>query len=54
MTKWPQHEMFSNPRGKILAMDSAGYVDERNDVSDVLVCGSHGALRDTTCNVGET
>jgi len=35
--------MFSSPRGKILAMDSAGYVDERNDVSDVLVCGSHGA-----------
>lgn len=24
-------------------MDSAGYVDERNDVSDVLICGSHGA-----------
>ena len=43
MTKWPQHEMYSSPRGKILAMDSAGYVDERNDVSDVLVCGSHGA-----------
>ena len=43
MTKWPQHEIFSSPRGKILAMDSAGYVDERNDVSDVLICGSHGA-----------
>ena len=24
-------------------MDSAGYVDDRNDVSDVLICGSHGA-----------
>jgi uncharacterized protein YunC (DUF1805 family) len=24
-------------------MDSVGYVDERNDVTDVLVCGSHGA-----------
>ena len=43
MTTWPQHEMFSSSRGKILAMDSAGYVDGRNDVTDVLVCGSHGA-----------
>jgi hypothetical protein len=43
MTQWPQYEMVSSPRGKILAMDSAGYVDERNDVSDVLICGSHGA-----------
>lgn len=43
MTEWPQHEIFSNSRGRILAMDSAGYVDERNDVSDVLICGSHGA-----------
>ena len=43
MTQWPQYEMVSNPRGRILAMDSAGYVDERNDVSDVLICGSHGA-----------
>ena len=43
MTQWPQYEMISSPRGKILAMDSAGYVDERNDVSDVLICGSHGA-----------
>lgn len=24
-------------------MDSAGYVDGRNDVGDVLICGSHGA-----------
>mgnify|MGYP001158219126 FL=1 len=43
MAEWPQHEIFSNSRGRILAMDSAGYVDERNDVSDVLICGSHGA-----------
>lgn len=43
MTQWPQHEMASSPRGRILAMDSAGYVDERNDVTDVLICGSHGA-----------
>ena len=43
MTQWPQHEMVSSARGRILAMDSAGYVDERNDVSDVLICGSHGA-----------
>ena len=43
MTTWPQYEMFSSSRGKILAMDSAGYVDGRNDVSDVLICGSHGA-----------
>jgi hypothetical protein len=34
MTQWPQYEMVSSPRGKILAMDSAGYADERNDVSD--------------------
>ncbi len=43
MTQWPQHEIVSSPRGRILAMDSVGYVDERNDVSDVLICGSHGA-----------
>ena len=43
MTQWPQFEMVSSPRGRIMAMDSAGYVDERNDVSDVLICGSHGA-----------
>ena len=43
MTQWPQYEMVSSPRGRILAMDSAGYVDERNDVTDVLICGSHGA-----------
>ena len=43
MTEWPQHAVFSSPRGRILCMDSVGYVDGRNDVSDVLVCGSHGA-----------
>lgn len=43
MTQWPQYEMVSSPRGRILAMDSVGYVDERNDVGDVLICGSHGA-----------
>lgn len=43
MTEWPQYEMFASSRGRILAMDSVGYVDERNDVSDVLICGSHGA-----------
>ena len=43
MTQWPQYEMLSSARGRILAMDSAGYVDARNDVSDVLICGSHGA-----------
>lgn len=43
MTQWPQHEMASSPRGRILAMDSVGHVDARNDVSDVLICGSHGA-----------
>ncbi|KPQ05690.1 MAG: impB/mucB/samB family [Rhodobacteraceae bacterium HLUCCA12] len=43
MTAWPQHEVYASPRGRILAMDSVGYVDERNDVSDVLICGSHGA-----------
>ena len=43
MTTWPQHEVFTNERGRILCMDSAGYVDGRNDVRDVLICGSHGA-----------
>ena len=41
--EWPQFVMAATPRGRILAMDSVGHVDERNDVSDVLVCGSHGA-----------
>lgn len=43
MTVWPQHEVFANARGRILCMDSVGYVDARNDVTDVLICGSHGA-----------
>lgn len=43
MTLWPQNVMVANSRGRIVAMDSVGHVDERNDVSDVLICGSHGA-----------
>lgn len=43
MTVWPQHEMIKSVRGRIMAMDSVGHVDDRNDVSDVLICGSHGA-----------
>lgn len=43
MTAWPQHEMVRTQRGRILAMDSVGHVDTRNDVTDVLICGSHGA-----------
>lgn len=43
MTDWPQHVMVEGPRGRIVAMDSVGHVDERNDVGDVLICGSHGA-----------
>jgi AhpD family alkylhydroperoxidase len=43
MTIWPQYEVFANARGRIQCMDSVGYVDARNDVTDVLVCGSHGA-----------
>ncbi|WP_410356652.1 hypothetical protein [Zhengella sedimenti] len=39
--------MASSPRGRILAMDSVGYVDGRNDVTDVLICGSHGAACST-------
>jgi hypothetical protein len=35
--------MVESARGRIVAMDSVGHVDERNDVSDVLICGSHGA-----------
>jgi hypothetical protein len=56
MTQWPQYEMVSNPRGRIMAMDSAGYVDERNDVS--IGCPnlriSRCALRDATRHVGPT
>lgn len=43
MNLWPQHEVLSTSRGRILAMDSLGYVDERVDVCDVVVGGSHGA-----------
>lgn len=43
MTTWSQHVMVQSARGRIVAMDSVGHVDERNDVSDVLICGSHGA-----------
>jgi AhpD family alkylhydroperoxidase len=43
MIGWPQYEVFSNARGRIQCMDSVGYVDARNDVTDVLICGSHGA-----------
>jgi len=43
VTEWPQYEMVRTSRGRILAMDSVGHVDDRNDVSDVLICGSHGA-----------
>lgn len=43
MTAWPLKEVFANARGRILVMDSLGYVDERVDVCDVIVGGSHGA-----------
>lgn len=43
MTDWPQHIEYQSDRGRIVSMDSMGYVDHRNDVSDVLVCGSHSA-----------
>lgn len=43
MSAWPQHEVFANARGRILVMDSLGYVDDRVDVGDVVVGGSHGA-----------
>lgn len=43
MTEWPQEIVVSSPRGRIVVMDSMGYVDSRNDASDVLVCGSHSA-----------
>ncbi|MFS0823899.1 hypothetical protein [Bacillus sp. 1P02SD] len=44
MTQWPQHIVYQSNRGKIIYMDSMGYIDERNDVTDVLICGSHSAL----------
>lgn len=40
---WPVSVEYENERGRILVMDSMGYVDSRCDVSDVLVCGSHSA-----------
>ncbi len=43
MTVWPQREVYRSDRGRILCMDSVGYVDGRNDVTDVLICASHGA-----------
>jgi len=42
-TVWPQEEFFANARGRILGMGSLGYVDERNDVTDVIIGASHGA-----------
>ena len=44
MTHWPQHVVYQSKRGRIIYMDSMGYIDERNDVTDVLICGSHSAL----------
>ncbi len=40
---WPVDVKANTPRGRILVMDSMGYVDSKCDVSDVLVCGSHSA-----------
>ena len=39
----PHYTVHESARGRILCMDSMGYVDERCDVRDVLNCGSHSA-----------
>lgn len=41
---WQHTVVHVSRRGRILVMDSMGYVDQRCDVSDVLVCGSHTAV----------
>ncbi|HTV71234.1 MAG TPA: hypothetical protein VMF90_22120 [Rhizobiaceae bacterium] len=41
---WHVDIVHRSPRGRILVMDSMGYVDHRCDVSDVVVCGSHSAV----------
>lgn len=40
---WHVDIVHQGPRGRIIVMDSMGYVDHRCDVSDVVVCGSHCA-----------
>jgi hypothetical protein len=52
MSSWPQQEVFSNARGRIVCMDSLGYVDERNQVTDVIIGASHGAPCATQLAVG--
>ena len=47
MKVWPQEEFFANARGRILGMGSLGYVDNRNDVTDVIIGASHGAAAAT-------
>ena len=47
MTEWPQEILFQNERGRILGMGSLGYVDGRNDVTDVIIGASHGAAAAT-------
>jgi hypothetical protein len=43
MANWPQKIIHSNERGRIVAMDSLGYIDERNEMTDVIIGASHGA-----------
>ncbi|MEX0954976.1 MAG: hypothetical protein WDZ83_07180 [Rhizobiaceae bacterium] len=43
MANWPQEIVVSNERGRIVAMDSLGYIDERNEMTDVIIGASHGA-----------
>jgi hypothetical protein len=52
MAAWPQTEVYASARGRIVCMDSLGYVDERNDVTDVIVGASHGAPCATQLVVG--
>jgi uncharacterized protein YunC (DUF1805 family) len=40
---WHVDIVHEGSRGRILVMDSMGYVDHRVDVGDIVVCGSHSA-----------
>jgi hypothetical protein len=43
MSQWEQFVVHEDRNGRIVCMDSVGYVDSRNKITDVLICGSHGA-----------
>lgn len=52
MDSWPHQEVFSNARGRIVCMDSLGFIDARNRITDVIIGASHGAPCATQLAVG--